>query len=337
MRSYSSIVNRHSSIAIVLMIVPLCVCLGAGTPIGAQQAHPPADLQVETAPGIGAPLLPRNAEVERALAARQWDRAEQLLVAAIEREPKSAQLLKVLGHVFLMDRKPLNAAIALKKAEALGPLDNEARFRLALAYVALHRGDWARPELERLTALDPTNVVYEYWLGRLDYDAGRYAAAVERLQHVVSRDPGFLRAYDNLGLCYEALNLADQAIPMYRQAIALNRNVPQKSPWPPLNLGILLRHRGEVAEAEALFREAIGYDGAFAQAHYQLGVVLEQQDRPDDAASELTRAADADPSYAEPHYALARIYRRQGRKADADRALATFQRLHDSQREGRPQ
>jgi tetratricopeptide (TPR) repeat protein len=317
-----------------LLLVALSVAAQAAT---TQPLPAPADIQVETAPRLGAPLLDGGGEVERALTARQWDRAERLLAAAIEREPKSQQLLKVLGHVFLLDRKPLNAAIALKKAEALGPLDNEARFRLALAYVALQRGDWARPELERLTASDPGNVVYAYWLGRLDYDAGRYAAATERLQRVVSRDPAFMRAYDNLGLCYEALNQPEQAIPMYRQAIALNRSAPQKSPWPPLNLGILLRHRGEAAEAEALFREAIGYDAAFAQAHYQLGVVLEQQDRPDDAASELTRAAEADRSYAEPHYALARIYRRQGRKADADRALATFRRLHDTQRKGRPE
>ena len=41
---------------------------------------------------------------------------------------------------------------ALKKAEALAPLDSQERFQLALAYIAMKRGDWARPELERLAA-----------------------------------------------------------------------------------------------------------------------------------------------------------------------------------------
>ena len=71
--------------------------------------------------------------------------------------------------------------------------------------------------------------------------------------------------------------------------------------------GVLLRHTGEAKEAEALLREAAGYEDGLAQTHYQLGVLLEQEGRLDDAVSELTGAATRDPAYAEPHYALARI------------------------------
>jgi tetratricopeptide (TPR) repeat protein len=134
-------------------------------------------------------------------------------------------------------------------------------------------------------------------------------------------------------LCYEALNQPDDALRAYREAINLNRGEQAPSPWPPVNLGILLRTRGEANEAEALFREALKYDEAFSPAHYQLGVLLEQADRLPAAVTELQRAIAADPSYAEPQYALARIYRRQGRTAEADQALAAFQRLHDAKRE----
>ena len=57
----------------------------------------------------------------------------------------------------------------------LGPLDNHARLQLALAYIAMKRGDWARPELERLALAEPANVTYSCWLARLDYDASQYA------------------------------------------------------------------------------------------------------------------------------------------------------------------
>jgi tetratricopeptide (TPR) repeat protein len=114
----------------------------------------------------------------------------------------------------------------------------------------------------------------------------------------------------------------------------LNRKAGSPSPWPALNLGILLVQRGELHEAEALFREALKYDEGFAQAHYQLGLLLEQIERTDDGVTELRRAISIDPSYAEPHYALARIYRRQGKNEAATQALATFQRLHDAKREG---
>jgi tetratricopeptide (TPR) repeat protein len=279
----------------------------------------------------------RGGEIEQALNARAWDRAERLLVTAIERTPGSPRLLEVLGRVFLIERKPLNAAIAFKKAEALGPIDNQTRFALVLAYVSLNHGDWARPELERLASTEPANATYQYWLGRLDYDAGQYSAAIKRFNQVIVRNAGFVRAYDNLGLCYEALNQQEEAIQHYRKALQLNRRAPSKSSWPPLNLAILLRSRGETKEAETLLREAVGYDDGLAQAHYQLGVLLEQEARLDDAVSELTRAVDRDSEYAEPHYALARIYRRQGRSAEASAALSTFQKLHDARRETRPQ
>jgi tetratricopeptide (TPR) repeat protein len=307
----------------------LCVCPVLAL---AQQRPPDPDPIGTVAPIVGSSAVGASSELDRALRARDWARAEELLVKRIEAAPNSPELLKTLASVFMADRKPLNAAIAIKKAEALGPIDNAARYTLAIAYLSMNRGDWARPELERLATSDGSNVLYQYWLGRLDYDAGQYASAMRRFESVVKRDATFMRAYDNLGLCYEALNQPDLAIASYRQAIALNRTSSTPSAWPSLNLGTLLRHRGELDEAETLLREAVTFDPSLAKALYQLGALLEQRDRLDDAAAAFTRAAASDPTYADPHYALARIYRRQGRIDEAKRALATFQRLHDAQR-----
>ena len=277
----------------------------------------------------------RRAEIDKTIAARDWPRAETLLVAEIERTKKPVDLLKMLAGVFMNEHKPLNAAIALKKAETYGPLDANARLQLALAYISMRRNDWARPELERLIAADPMNAGYAYWLARLDYDSGRYAAAIDRLKTVVQREPSFMRAYDNLGLCYEALHQPDEAIPQYREAIRRAREAGEKWPWPFLNLGILLKNTGQVEEAEALFNEALQADPAFAPALYHLGTILEGSDRTEAAVQALLRSAAADPTYAEPHFALSRIYRRQGRIAEADAALATFQKLHQPAREVR--
>jgi tetratricopeptide (TPR) repeat protein len=197
----------------------------------------------------------------------------------------------------------------------------------------MKRRDWARPELEKLAA-DPANVLPSYWLARLDYDDGQYLRAIQRLNAVVKQEPAFVRAYDNLGLCYEALNQPDDAIRQYQEAVRLNRTTGgTRSAWPPLNLGILLRSRGDLDGAEKLFREALTYDRHFAPAHYQLGAVLETRDRLDDAVKALREAIDTHDTYAEAYYALSRIYRRQGRAAEADEALQTFKRLHDARRE----
>jgi tetratricopeptide (TPR) repeat protein len=297
------------------------------------QPGPPMP-QEEPAPLGSEGLVEKGSDLDKAMRAGKWEQAEQLLVKQIEASPPSADLLKLLGRVFLADRRPLNAAIAFKKAEAIAPLDSQTRYELAIAYLSMNHSDWARPELERLAQADPGNLLYQYWLGRVDYDAGLYPSAAKRFEAIVEADDTFMKAFDNLGLCYEALNQPEQAISAYRKAIALNRTSKPPSFWPPLNLGTLLRTRGELTEAEALLREAIRYDASTAKAHYQLGMLLEQQDHLNEAVVALKHAAASDRDYAEPHYALARIYRRQGKTDAATEAMATFQRLHDVKRTG---
>jgi tetratricopeptide (TPR) repeat protein len=320
-----------------LALLSAAYLFAVAPPARAQTVPPRSELEslaVATTPR--APAGGPDRALDRALAARDWPQAERLLVAAIERQPRATALLKTLASVFLMDRRPLNAAIALKKADAIEPLDPQSRFQLVLAYVALARGDWARPELERLAATQPASALYPYWLGRLDYDAGQYASAIRRFEAAIALDATFARAFDNLGLCHEALNQPEEAIVRYREAVRLNRLGAEASPWPLLNLGILLRTRGAADEAEALFREALRVDAGFARAHYQLAVVLEDAGRAEEAVQSLERAVEADRAYAEPHYALSRIHRRLGRTQQADAELRAFQKLRTASKDGHP-
>lgn len=303
-------------------------------------AQAPADMPspAPTASAVQAlPLDPAHREViAEALKARDYQRAEEVLVGAIERNPKSPELLKFLASVFFLDGKYLNTAIALKKAEALAPLDDQYRFMLALTYIVLNHRDWARPELERLAASDPRNPLYPYWLGRIDYDLMQFTAAIAHFQKAHSLDPFFMKVYDNLGLCYEAVGQYDNAIRTYQDAVRLNRTRTPISPWPPLNLGALLIKLGRLEEAEASLRESLRYDPKFSQAHYQLGLLLEKQKKDQEAIEELRLAAALDPAYAEPHYVLGRIYRRSGETEKAESAWNTFQKLKKEKRDIRP-
>lgn len=297
----------------------------------AQEPVPPPDPSLPElglrVPDEGGPAAERRARIEEALRARAYDQAETLLLEAVGQEPRSAELLRVLGGVLFLRGRPLNAAVAFKKAEALAPLDERSRFTLVMAYVVLGHRDWARPELQKLTAGAPHNPLYVYWTARLDYDDGQYAAAVRGFLRALELDERFVKAHDNLGLSYEALGRNEEALRSYESAVRLNRGLKAPSPWPALNLGLLLRRLDRLDEAEALFRESLRFDPRFAQGHYQLGVVLEKKNRPAEASSELEEAARLDPSYPEPQYALARLYRRSGEVEKADRALELFQKL----------
>ncbi len=285
-------------------------------------------------PAVTTSALPittsQQIELEAALRQRAYKQAETLLVNEINKNlsaPAAAKLLVTVAGIFFLDNDFLNAAVAYKKAEKLAPLDQRSRFTLAMAYLKLNRPTWAAPELEKLAQENPTNALYLYWLARLDYDAQKYPEAVAKLNQVIALDPKMMRAYDNLGLCYEHLSQTEAAAKNYRQAIELNRTQAQPSPWPLVNFAILLIGSNELAEAENLLREALRYEEKLPQAHYQLGQACYKQNKLPDALAALTQATKLDANYADPHYTLSRIYQKLGDKEKAQQALATFQRL----------
>jgi tetratricopeptide (TPR) repeat protein len=266
----------------------------------------------------------RRLLIDQALESGAYERAQTLLLEEIERSPGSAALLRLLGGVFFVSGQYLDSAIALKKAEALAPLDDRSRFTLAMSYVVMDRPKWARPELEALAGSDGKSPLYPYWIARLDYDEQRYADAVVGFRRALALDPAHVKAHDNLGLAYEALGRYEEAIGSYQEAIRLNRERRARSPWPALNLGILLTKLERLDEAEPLLREAAREDPRFAPARYQLGLLLEKKGRSAEAIAELSQATNLDPAYAEPQYALARLYRRAGNPESADHALERF-------------
>jgi tetratricopeptide (TPR) repeat protein len=272
----------------------------------------------------------RRLELQHAITARNYKRAETILVEEAEREPKSplaAKALVLAGGIFFLDAQYLNSVIAWKKAEAIAPLDERSRFTLAMAFIKLNHREWARPELEKLANDQPQNPLYPYWLARLDYDARNYTSAIDRLHSVLALDPKMMRAYDTLGLCYDYLGQFDEAIRNYQQAVALNRLQPKPSPWPHVDLAVSLISANRLADAETSLREALGYDSHFPQAHYQLGRVLEMRGELQPASAELERAAALDPAYAEPHFLLGRIYHRLRQPEKARAEIARYQQL----------
>src|SRR6266576_2020256 len=298
----------------------------------AQQVPAPEALPVLGTSGLaGLQLEPsRSTELESALNRRDYKRAETILLEETQREPKSARTAKLytlVGHILFLDGQYLNSAIAWKKAEAIASLDDQSRFSLAMAYLRLNRPDWGRDELQRLSQGDPQNPLYLYWLAKLDYDARAYTAAISRLRRVIELDPNMMRAYNNLGLCYDSLGQFDEAIRSFTRAIELNRRQEQPSAWPALNLAASLISLNRLDEAVARLHEALSYNPKFPQAHYQLGLVLEKERKFEEAIAPLQRAIELDPLYPEPHYTLGRIYQRQGKREEAQEQIEKFKQL----------
>ena len=151
-------------------------------------------------------------QVRQAIRARDYRTTEVILVRAIDANQKSAELLTLSAGVFLLDKNPMNTAIALKKAERIHPLVAAAAFRLRWPIRrwgnAIGRGrnwtGWPRPS--RATP-------WPYWLARLDYDEQHFESAVRRLRRVTSVNSAFMKAWDNLGLSLEGMGELDRQWP----------------------------------------------------------------------------------------------------------------------------
>lgn len=299
------------------------------------QSRPPDDFSrlIPPVPGIGS-LAPGGTPVDAAIRQKRYGEAERLLYADIQAHPQSAVLLQRIAGVFFLDHRYLNCAIALKKAEALSPLDEHNRFLLAMAYVLMGHEDWARPELQTLQKQNPQQPLYSYWLARLEFSQRRYPQALQHLQQALAVDPGYANGWDLQGLCNYALGRYDAAAQSYRKAVAANRRTVH-SPWPPLDFGSLLIKMGRLAEAGPLLREAVQFDPNLEQAHEQLGLLLEKQGNFAQAEAELSRATELAPADPDPHYALARIFRNQGQKIRAARETGIFEKLRREQDQSR--
>jgi tetratricopeptide (TPR) repeat protein len=272
-----------------------------------------------------------QATVRDALKGREYQRAEALVLEQQNRRPNSAPLLTLLGNIFFLDGQYLNCAVAMKRANALTPLGERNRFTLAMAYVALKHGDWARPEIQKLAQEHPSNALYPYWLSRLAYHDMHLVEAVADVQKAIKLDARFMKAYDNLGLYEEGLGNQDDAIEAYRRAVQLNRENGLHSPWPACNLGTLLNKLDRLDEAEAYLTESLTEAPGFPQAHFQLGLLFEKRSKAGEAMAELRQAVASDPSYAEPYLILGKILQRQHRTEEAQEAFDTFKRLKSSE------
>jgi rhomboid protease GluP len=81
---------------------------------------------------------------------------------------------------------------------------------------------------------------------------------------------------------------------------------------------------GDVAAAEALFRQAVARDGSSAEAYFYLGVTLSQQDRFAEAAEAYQAVVRLRPAMAEAHWNLALAYVKLNRPADAVAEFQTY-------------
>ena len=124
------------------------------------------------------------------------------------------------------------------------------------------------------------------------------------------------------GLALEATH-PNKACDAYRRA--LEADARHRDAY--LNLGRLLHERGDLHEAQRVYRDGLEHCGADGLLLFNLGVLQEDQGEPLEAAKSYRAAVDAAPDLADAHFNLARLCQAMGREQEAVRHLNAYRKL----------
>jgi Tfp pilus assembly protein PilF len=216
---------------------------------------------------------------------------------AIEQDQKNESYRFRYGMLLNDTQVPAAAAIRLNEALEIFPRSARLWFALGIARFAEHKPDDAAQAFQQALVLDPHFAPALSYLGLINKEQGRSAAAVT---------------------FYERALMLDEKLTVVHYLVA-DALLSESSP--------------DFQRIETHLRRAIALDPSFAPSHLALGKVYVRINRLDEAAKLLEQAVALQPDLAEPHYQLGRLYVRLKRKAEAQGELAKFKQLSETQKE----
>lgn len=233
-----------------------------------------------------------------------YPRAEAAALAAIERDPDSAEARTVLGSIRFRWRWDYGAAEReFQRALAVNPSYAPAHHDYAWLLVALGRGDDGIAEIREAQRLEPLSLRATADLGWVLYRAGRPDEAIAAMRRLLDLEPGLGAARDCLeralarrGSLAEALAVAQESLRRAgaspAEIAALAAGAPGAGAGAALATADPAAARRPIAAWRlARLRSRPGYVSPYALAAFEL-----EAGRRDDAFADLERAvAGRDP------------------------------------------
>ena len=269
---------------------------------------------------------------QRGTATPELSDKESLLRARLAQQSDSPELLYALALVLRQEGKARDSLDAYTQAAKYRqPAPAELR-SVALDYVLLNDYDDAIHWLEVAVKMDPDNPDVLYSLGRCYYSKDRYADAGQMYARVLAIQPKNLKAEENLGLVYDAINRPELAEDALRKAASW-ADANGTDEWPFLDLGSFLLDHVREKEAVDPLRTAVRIQPGCAACHEKLGrALLAILDNPAGLA-ELEQATKLDPGNPKIHFEFGRALRQAGQTDRAQQEFSLSQQLYGSHSE----
>jgi tetratricopeptide (TPR) repeat protein len=282
------------------------------------------------------------------------------LRTALKLQPTLWKIQALLGMAEKRTGDVTNALVDLNKAF---PKVKEQKIRIDTGmelieiYSAAGELDKAAATVDVLRELDPTNVEIIYTAYRIYSDL----LDESRLSLSVA-GPNSARMHQMMAHELARQGRTDEAIANYRQALAINPNLPglhfelaemlnnpsieggaveaekeykaalainpfdEKS---ECRLGDIAAQRGDLEEANTRYSRALQLQPNDPEANIGMAKVLMSRNQTEKAEALLKRSIELDPTSSLAHFRLSTIYRQTGRADDAKRELAEYQKYKD--------
>lgn len=222
-----------------------------------------------------------------------------------------AALSKALGP-----EADLTKQISAAKSEAAAkPHDPRVLLRLAALYHQQGNFQKSLPLLERLTALEPTNLAAQRLLGVDRFHAGHTSEALQALKKVLDASPKDSEANFYLGLCYLSLDRDNEADKAFDRLAAL-------APADLDELYLLTKAYTRVSAAMLSRLSSLGEHSY--RMHQVRGEYFDLQNAPEQAIKEYEKAVEIRPDLPSLHYVLGSAY---WKRSQLDKAAAEFERV----------
>jgi tetratricopeptide (TPR) repeat protein len=271
---------------------------------------------------------PYSAE-QRGTVTPQLTERESVVRAELAQHTDSPELLYSLALILREEGKTRESLDTYTRAAKYSKPTAEELRSVALDYVLLNDYDEAIHWLEVAVQMDPDNAEALYALGRCYYTKDRYLDAAKMYERVLVIQPKNLKAEENLGLVYDAINRPEMAEDALRNAAGW-ADADGKDEWPFLDLGGFLLDRDRAKEAVDPLRIAVHIRPECAACHEKLGRALLAVQNNAAGLAELEQATKLDPRNPKIHYEFGHALRRLGQNDRAQQELALSRTLYSA-------
>ena len=227
------------------------------------------------------------------------------------------------GIDYLRTAIKLDPTFALAHAELAATIAGDFASTGVLLYpTALAEAHAGADEAIRL---DPQLPLAHIALARLFFQvAWNWDAGEAEISKALALEPGNAEANRMVGYFATTRGQFDEAIELLKKAASLD---PLQA-WNYIAMGFPVYRKHDYAQAEALYRKAIGLNHQTYKVHYVLGTALLMHGRPAEALAEMEQEPDA--GYR--HCGLALAFDALGRKREADSELAIAEANHANEK-----